>query len=106
MTTLRAAFTAASCIPEACDGGIALITRFDASRSFGSDGWIDVLVHAEQIIRVVLLLYRDQPIVVCAVARFDTGLALIVRHEVHVSAAEIVGVYAFPVGLRPALQRA
>ena len=78
MTTLRAAFTAASCIPEARDR-IALITRFDASRSFGSDGWIDVLVHAEQILRVVLLLYRDQPIVVRAVACSDTGLAFIVH---------------------------
>ena len=70
---------------------LPLILRFGVSRRSDSGRWIDVLVHAEQICRIILPLHGDQPIEVRAIARLDAGLPLIVRHEVHIAAAEIVG---------------
>ena len=57
---------------------------------------LDVLVHAEEVVRVVGGLDRGQPLVVAAVGGLHPLLAL-VHHEVHVAAARRVRVLGLPV---------
>lgn len=52
----------------------------------GSGCWSDVLVHAEQIVRVVPRLDRGKPLGVAKIGPFNAVL-VVLRYEVHVCAA-------------------
>jgi hypothetical protein len=67
-------------------------------------GRSNVMVHPEQVARVVLLLQRGEAFVIAAVGRLEARLALIVHHEVRVGATEIERMDRVLVVLRPFLQ--
>ena len=60
----------------------------------------DVLIHPEQVRRVVLVLDSDEPLVVVTVSCLDPFLSL-VHHEVHVGSASRVGMQRIPIILCP-----
>src|SRR5215218_2494813 len=59
-----------------------------------------VVVYAEEVTRVVLSLYCNQPLVVVAVGRPDALLAL-VHHEVHVGTTSRVGMQCLRIFVCP-----
>src|SRR5439155_4731969 len=70
-----------------------------------SGGGPDVLVHAEQVGRIVFLLERGEAIVVVAIGRLYAGVAFVVHHEVDVAAARIEAMQRLPIGFGPARHR-
>src|SRR5258708_24717754 len=67
--------------------------------------WEDVLVDPEEIVRVVLRLYRTKARVVVSVCRLDAALHFVIHHEVDVCPFQIERVNRLPVGAAPRLQR-
>src|SRR6266446_1808705 len=56
--------------------------RFGLTLSPPSGGRPDVLVYPEEVGRVVFLLQRSQALVVVAIGRLESCIALIVHHEI------------------------
>jgi hypothetical protein len=64
----------------------------------------DVLVHAEEVSRIVLRLHGRETFVVVAVGRLNAPLGLVVHHEVDVSPFEVERVNSLPILASPCLQ--
>src|SRR5689334_10737760 len=62
---------------------------------------LNVLVHTEEIIRIVFLFERDEPLVIGAVRFFHTFFAFVAHQEVYVSAASRIWVNRIVIALRP-----
>src|SRR5438045_883378 len=78
-----------------------------ASTSHCSSGSrVDILVYPEQVRWIVLLLHHRQALVVVAIGRFQSRIALVVHHEIRVSAGQVERMHRFPIGLGPARYRA
>src|SRR5437868_7990622 len=79
-------------------------SNFLTTRSLGtsllSARRLDVLVHVEEVVRVVRRLDLGEPLVVLAVARLHAILALL-HHHVHVGAARRERVERVVVAARP-----
>lgn len=58
--------------------------RYTSQDSFHESAWLDVLVDAEDVLRVVRRLHACQPRVVVPVARAD-AVGAVVHHHVHVA---------------------
>src|SRR5262245_35045405 len=67
-------------------GTMIIPVRTHARSSDGGGYWAKILIHAEQIRRIVLGLDRDQPIIVVTIRGLHAFLALL-HHEVDVGAA-------------------
>src|SRR5687768_7606207 len=61
----------------------------------------DILIHAEQIARIVLRFDRSEPRVIVTVCRLETPFGLIIHHEVHVSATKVERMNGFPIRTSP-----
>jgi hypothetical protein len=85
--------------PKRMREGDNILTLLGVYRLVDSARRVDVLINAEQVCRIILSLRCDLPLEVPAAAGFDAGLALVVRNEVHITAAEVVRVHALSVGL-------
>ena len=70
-----------------------------------SGRWADVLVHMEQVRRIIFLLQAREPVVVAAIGGLDPRLALVVHHEVRIGAGQIERMDRRPIVLRPLLER-
>ena len=64
----------------------------------------DILIHAEQVFRIVLRFDRSEPRVIVTVCRLETPFSLIIHHEIHVSAAKVERMNGFPIRTSPRLQ--
>src|SRR5262245_57404597 len=61
----------------------------------------DILIHAEQVFRIVLCFNRSEPRVIFTVCRLETPFSLIIHHEIHVSAAKVERMNGFPIRTSP-----
>src|SRR5260221_14680922 len=68
--------------------------------------YCDVVIHAEEVARVVLLLHPRELLVVAAIGRAHALVPLVGHHEVDVRAAGRVGVQRHPVVPGPVTQAA
>src|SRR6187402_383598 len=88
------AWPATSSSPHCADLTVGHQSRASLCRS-------DVLVHPEEIGRIVRLLRGSEAGVVVAIRRSKPGVALIIHHEIRVRPAQIEGMHRLPVGLGP-----
>src|SRR5882724_6196349 len=63
--------------------------------------WANVLIHAEEIIGIVLLFDRDQPFVIAAVGFLHAFLAFVAHQEVYVCSARGKRMHRIVIALRP-----
>src|SRR5688500_7842867 len=75
------------------------------SCSRASGGRSDVLVYPKEIGRGVFLLHGSEADVVVAIRRPESGVTLVVHHEIRIGAAHVEWMHRFPVRLGPLRHR-
>src|SRR5438094_7552049 len=63
--------------------------------------WVNVLIHAEEIIGIIFLFDRDQPFVIAAVGFLHAFLAFVAHQEVYVCSARGKRMHRIVIALRP-----
>src|SRR5215471_1353233 len=85
-------------------GNGALKRSEETPNRLSGDSRLDVLIHAEQVARVVLRLHEGQALEVLTVTRLQPALRFVIHHEIDVRPAEIVRMHGLPVCTAPRLQ--
>src|SRR6266404_9011836 len=63
--------------------------------------WLNVLIHAEEIIGIIFLFDRDQPFVIAAVGFLHAFLAFVAHQKVYVCSARGKRMHRIVITLRP-----